>query len=96
MVRSVRTVHSGHRKVPLMTTTTQHPDTQTTSPEPTGTDEERLMSFVFRAVGEVGAALNGALVVLGDQLGYYRTMAAHGPITPTELAETTSTGGGGG
>ena len=50
------------------------------------------MSFVFRAVGEVGAALNGALVVLGDQLGYYRTMAERGPVTPAELAEATRTG----
>lgn len=76
-----------------MTTTTHHEDTQRLeSPEPGGIDEERLMSFVFRAVGEVGAALNGALVVLGDQLGYYRTMAGYGPITPSELAESTATG----
>lgn len=76
-----------------MTTTTDRIDTQSTDTrQPPAVDEERLMSFVFRAVGEVGAALNGALVVLGDQLGYYRTMAAHGPITPAELAELTSTG----
>jgi len=28
-------------------------------------DEGKLMQFVFRAVGEVGAALNAALVVMG-------------------------------
>ena len=70
-----------------MTTTTA----QATTAAP-AIDEERLMSFVFRAVGEVGAALNGALVVLGDQLGYYRVLAERGPLTPEELAEATDTG----
>lgn len=50
------------------------------------------MAFVHRAVGEVGAALNGALVVLGDQLGYYRVLAERGPLTAAELAEATDTG----
>ena len=40
------------------------------------------MSFVFRAVDEVGATLNTALVVMGDKLGYYRAMADGRPITP--------------
>ena len=39
------------------------------------------MGFVFRAVDEVGAALNCALVVMGDKLGYYRALADHGPTT---------------
>ena len=55
-------------------------------------DPDKLMSFVFHAVGEVGAALNGALVVLGDQLGYYKDLAEHGATTPAELAERTDTG----
>ena len=33
------------------------------------------MAFVFKAVEEVGAVLNGALVVMGDRLGYYRSLA---------------------
>lgn len=71
--------------------TTTIPAAATTQPPPV-IDEERLMSFVFRAVGEVAAGLNGALVVLGNQLGYYRTMAEHGAITSAELAEATDTG----
>ena len=55
-------------------------------------DQDKLMSFVFRAVEEAGAALNCALVVLGDRLGYYRSLAEHGPTTPAELAERTGTG----
>lgn len=54
-------------------------------------DMDALMAFVFRAVDEVGATLNAALVVLGDKLGYYRDLAAHGPTTPSELAERTGT-----
>jgi len=54
-------------------------------------DEAKLMEFVFRAVGEVGATLNTALVVMGDKLGLYTAMAAAGPLTPGELAERTGT-----
>ena len=44
-------------------------------------DPDKLMSFVFRAVDEVGATLNTALVVMGDELGLYRAMAGAGPLT---------------
>lgn len=55
-------------------------------------DHDKLMQFVFRAVDEVGATLNAALVVMGDKLGYYRALAEHGPTTPAALAERTGTG----
>ena len=42
-------------------------------------DTDKLMAFVFRAVDEVGATLNCALVHMGDQLGYYRDLAAARP-----------------
>src|SRR3982751_2214214 len=54
-------------------------------------DVDKLMAFVFRAVDEVGATLNTALVVMGDRLGLYRAMAGAGPLTPTELARRTGT-----
>ena len=43
--------------------------------QPVELDPERLEQFVFRAVGEVGATLNTALVVIGDRLGLYRALA---------------------
>ena len=46
----------------------------------------KLEQFVFRAVDEVGATLNTALVVMGDKLGLYRALAGAGPLTPAELA----------
>jgi len=52
----------------------------------TDVDMDKLMSFVFRAVDEVGATLNTALVVMGDKLGLYRTLAGAGPLTPAEVA----------
>jgi hypothetical protein len=54
-------------------------------------DGEKLMQFVFRAVDEVGATLNAALVVMGDKLGLYRALAAHGPLSAAELANRTGT-----
>jgi SAM-dependent methyltransferase len=55
--------------------------------EPLALDPEKLEKFVFRAVEEVGATLNTALVVMGDKLGLYRALAGAGPLTPRELAE---------
>jgi 2-polyprenyl-3-methyl-5-hydroxy-6-metoxy-1,4-benzoquinol methylase len=54
-------------------------------------DGDKLHEFVFRAVDEVGATLNAALVVMGDRLGLYRAMAGAGPLTPAALAERTGT-----
>jgi SAM-dependent methyltransferase len=58
---------------------------------PRALDEQKLMQFVFRAVDEVGATLNAALVVMGDKLGLYRALAEAGPLTPAELASRTGT-----
>jgi SAM-dependent methyltransferase len=57
--------------------------------EPVTIDEDKLMKFVFRAVDEVGATLNTALVVMGDRLGLYRALAGAGALAPGELAERT-------
>ena len=59
--------------------------------EPAAIDGAKLESFVFRAVDEVGATLNAALVVMGDKLGLYRALAGSGPLTPEELADRTDT-----
>src|ERR1700679_883792 len=56
---------------------------------PVEVDGDKLMQFVFRAVDEVGATLNAALVVMGDRLGLYRGLAGTGGLSPAELAERT-------
>jgi len=58
---------------------------------PPAVDGDVLMGFVFRAIDEVGASLNTALVVMGDRLGYYRALAEQGPLTPNSLAHLTNT-----
>src|SRR6059058_5115277 len=59
--------------------------------QPAEVDGDKLQDFVFRAVDEVGATLNAALVVMGDKLGLYRAMAGAGAITPAELAKRSGT-----
>ena len=49
-------------------------------------DETKLNEFMNKVVSDVGAAMSGALVVLGDRLGLYRAMAALGPTTPASRA----------
>jgi hypothetical protein len=49
-------------------------------------DAGKLMGFVFRAVDEVGATFNTALVVRGDRLGFCHALAGAGPLAPAELA----------
>src|SRR5205085_11816563 len=59
--------------------------------EPVAIDGAKLEEFVFRAVDEVGATLDAALVVMGDKLGLYREVAGAGPLTSAQLDERTGT-----
>jgi len=54
-------------------------------------DETKLNDFLNQAVGDMGAAMHAALVVVGDKLGLYKAMAGAGPLTPAQLAQKTST-----
>ncbi len=54
-------------------------------------DEAKLHAFVGKMIGDVGATLTGALVLLGDRLGFYRALAEHGPMTSAALAQRTDT-----
>ncbi len=54
-------------------------------------DQARLDEFLGRFVGDLGAALSAALVVIGDRLGLYRAMGDGEPVTAEELAERTGT-----
>jgi SAM-dependent methyltransferase len=61
----------------------------TSAPQPI--DQAKLHEFVMRAVGEMGAAMNAALIILGDRLGLYKAMAGAGPLTSQQLASKTNT-----
>src|SRR4029078_13022214 len=54
-------------------------------------NESKLHELLTKMVGDMGAAAVAPLVILGDKLGLYRTLAAEGPITSDELANRTGT-----
>jgi SAM-dependent methyltransferase len=54
-------------------------------------DHDKLMDLVHRAVGDLGAVVGAAMVVIGDRLGLYRALAEIGPASPADLAERTET-----
>lgn len=53
--------------------------------------QEKLDAFMGQVVTELGAAMNAALVLIGDKLGLYKAMSEKGPMTPQALAEATLT-----
>ena len=62
-----------------------------TTIEMTQIDEARLEAFVGQAVTDMGAAISGLLLHIGDRLGLYKAMADAGPVTPAALAARTGT-----
>lgn len=53
-------------------------------------DMNKLNELLGKMVVELGAAANAALVLVGDKLGLFKTLA-QGPMTPAELAKATGT-----
>jgi SAM-dependent methyltransferase len=54
-------------------------------------DQAKLDEFMGRFVGDLGAAMSAALVVIGDRLGLYRAMADGTGVSAEELARRTDT-----
>ena len=54
-------------------------------------DQDRLNLFMGKMLGDVGAAMNASLMLLGDKLGLYRALARNGPMDSATLAAQTST-----
>ena len=50
-------------------------------------DKGKLEAFQGKMIGDMGAAVSAALVLIGDKLGLYRTLTEIGPTTPAKLAE---------
>ncbi|MEP6545984.1 MAG: class I SAM-dependent methyltransferase [Gammaproteobacteria bacterium] len=53
-------------------------------------NETKLNEFLGRAVGDLGAAMSAALMLVGDRLGLYKELAKD-PVTSAELALRTGT-----
>src|SRR3954451_9505845 len=54
-------------------------------------DPDRLDAFLGQVIGDLGATISAALVVIGDRLGLYRGLRGGVPVTTDELAERTGT-----
>jgi hypothetical protein len=57
------------------------------APAKSSLNPDALNQLVEQMVNDLGAAVNGALVVLGDQLGIYTALADIGPATSQQLAK---------
>ena len=53
-------------------------------------DEEKLNAFLGKAIGDLGASMSAALILVGDELGLYSALAEQ-RLTSAELAERTGT-----
>jgi len=51
-------------------------------------DQDKLNQFVSKFVSDLGASINGPTILIGEQLGLYKALAA-GPMTPRDLAVKT-------
>ncbi len=59
--------------------------------ETAAVDTARLQAFMGKMVGDMSTAISGALVLIGDKLGLYKSLAEGGAATPAELARRTGT-----
>jgi 2-polyprenyl-3-methyl-5-hydroxy-6-metoxy-1,4-benzoquinol methylase len=55
-------------------------------------DPEKLNAFMGKFVQDLGAAFHGPSVLIGEQLGLYKALAAGGPSTSSDLAQRTGVG----
>lgn len=56
---------------------------------PLSVDHDAVMRFAMRVITDLGAAMAGPLLYLGDRLGLFRALAAGTPMNPAELAAAT-------
>jgi len=61
------------------------------SPQVSKLDMDKLNAFIGQFVADLGAAVHTGMVVIGERLGLYKTLAECGPLTPSELAAKTQT-----
>jgi SAM-dependent methyltransferase len=54
-------------------------------------DDAKLEAFMGRMVGELGAAINVPLMMIGDRLGLFKAMAGAGALTSQQVAEKAGT-----
>jgi SAM-dependent methyltransferase len=78
---------SQQKKIDMKTTTRSETSAGADKPS---LNPDALNQLLEQMVNDLGAAVNGALVVLGDELGIYTALANIGPATSQQLAEETN------
>lgn len=75
----------------MATTTAPPADLNTSTPPAASTplDSDQVESFTHSVIGDLGAAVSGVLIRLGDRLGLYRALGDSLPATSDELADRT-------
>lgn len=58
-----------------------------TAPVKPEINHDAMMSFAFKVVGDLAAAMSGPLLYIGDRLGLFKAIAASGPMTVEQLAQ---------
>lgn len=54
-------------------------------------NEEKMGEFMGKMLTDMGAAAGASLILVGDQLGLYKTLHKYGPFTSQQLADATET-----
>jgi predicted flap endonuclease-1-like 5' DNA nuclease len=78
---------SQQKKIDMETTTRSE---TSASADKSSLNPDTLNQLLGQMVNDLGAAVNGALVVLGDELGIYTALADIGPATSQQLAKKTN------
>ncbi len=52
-------------------------------------DPEKLNALAGKFLGDMGGAISGPAVLVGEQLGLYKALGEHGPVTSGQLSEKT-------
>jgi hypothetical protein len=71
-----------------MKTTTTQSETSAAA-DKVSLNPDALNQLLGQMINDLGASVNGALVVLGDKLGIYTALADIGPATSQQLAKKT-------
>ena len=55
-------------------------------------NQNKIQEFMNKAIGDIASSSSTMLIILGERLGLYKSMAqANGPISAEELANKTGT-----
>jgi SAM-dependent methyltransferase len=77
------TIHGGSQGGTAMTTATAEHDTQQSF------DQAKADAFVGKILTDTTGLMTTTMASIGDRLGLFKDLAAHGPATSTELASRT-------